>query len=143
MSSDDTAPEAAPAVDAPVAAPADDQPQPQAQQQSSGGAAGGRGGRGRGRSNNNTGRGGRSGSGGRGRGRGQSNNGRGGGDGAPVSIAPTSGVPYGHVPAYLPGSSSVVEDLDQLLLMVLRDGRHLVGVSKRLWRIVYVVDVAR
>jgi U6 snRNA-associated Sm-like protein LSm1 len=46
-----------------------------------------------------------------------------------VSIAPTSGIPYGHVPAYLPGSSSLVEELDKRILMVLRDGRHLVGVS--------------
>ena len=46
-----------------------------------------------------------------------------------VMIAPTSGVPYGHVPAYLPGSSSLVEELDERLLIVLRDGRHLVGVS--------------
>jgi hypothetical protein len=48
---------------------------------------------------------------------------------SPVSIAPSSGIPYGHVPGYLPGSSSLVEELDQRLLMVLRDGRHLVGVS--------------
>jgi hypothetical protein len=48
-----------------------------------------------------------------------------------VSIAPTSGIPYGHVPAYLPGSSSLVEELDKRVLIVLRDGRHLVGVSTR------------
>ena len=50
--------------------------------------------------------------------------------GGPVSIAPSSGIPYGHVPGYLPGSSSLVEDLDQRMLIVLRDGRHLVGVRK-------------
>lgn len=42
--------------------------------------------------------------------------------------APSSGIPYGYVPAYLPGSASLVEQLDQTLLIVLRDGRHLVGV---------------
>ena len=71
---------------------------------------------------------------GRGRGRGRDHQGRGGrggrgrGDG-PVSVAPNSGIPYGHVPAFLPGSSSLVEDLDQRILVVLRDGRHIVGVS--------------
>lgn len=48
-----------------------------------------------------------------------------------TSIAP-SGVPYGHVPAYLPGSASLVEELDKQLMIVLRDGRHLVGVSLEL-----------
>eukprot|EP00547_Thalassionema_nitzschioides_P014290 CAMPEP_0194235660 /NCGR_PEP_ID=MMETSP0158-20130606/3093_1 /TAXON_ID=33649 /ORGANISM="Thalassionema nitzschioides, Strain L26-B" /LENGTH=151 /DNA_ID=CAMNT_0038969185 /DNA_START=7 /DNA_END=462 /DNA_ORIENTATION=- len=43
-----------------------------------------------------------------------------------TSIAP-SGVPYGYVPAYLPGSASLVEELDKQLMIVLRDGRHLVG----------------
>lgn len=60
--------------------------------------------------------------------------GRGGGPaggGGPAVIAPTSGVPYGHVPGYLPGSSSLVEELDKRILIVLRDGRHLVGVSTR------------
>jgi hypothetical protein len=80
----------------------------------------GRGGGGRGR---NQGRGPGRGSQGRGRGRGE-----GRGDG-PVGIAPTSGIPYGHVPAYLPGSSSLVEELDKRILIVLRDGRHIVGVS--------------
>jgi U6 snRNA-associated Sm-like protein LSm1 len=41
---------------------------------------------------------------------------------------PASGIPYGHVPSYLPGSASLVEQLDQRLLVVLRDGRHLIGV---------------
>lgn len=44
------------------------------------------------------------------------------------NVAPTSGLPYGYVPAYLPGSASLVEQLDQTMLIVLRDGRHLVGV---------------
>jgi hypothetical protein len=56
---------------------------------------------------------------------GRGNQGRGG----PTTVAPTTGVPYGHVPGYLPGSSSLVEELDQRVLIVLRDGRHLVGVS--------------
>jgi hypothetical protein len=80
----------------------------------------GRGGGGRGRNQ------------GRGRGRGNEGRGRGRGEGrgdGPVGIAPTSGIPYGHVPAYLPGSSSLVEELDKRILIVLRDGRHIVGVS--------------
>jgi len=48
---------------------------------------------------------------------------------APVSVHSSSGVPFGHVPAYLPGSSSLVEELDQRILIVLRDGKHLIGVS--------------
>ena len=51
------------------------------------------------------------------------------GRGGTTSVAPTTGVPYGYVPGYLPGSSSLVEELDQRVLIVLRDGRHLVGVS--------------
>lgn len=43
---------------------------------------------------------------------------------------PTSGLPYGHVPAFLPGAASLVEQLDQRLMIVLRDGRHLVGVLR-------------
>jgi hypothetical protein len=52
--------------------------------------------------------------------------------GAPHSpaVAPSSGLPYGYVPAYLPGSASLVEQLDQMILIVLRDGRHLVGVRR-------------
>lgn len=83
----------------------------------------GRGSQGRGRGNQ--GRGGR----GRGGGRGAAQ-GRGpGGDGG-VSLAPTTGIPYGHVPGYLPGSSSLVEELDHRVLIVLRDGRHLVGILR-------------
>ncbi len=43
------------------------------------------------------------------------------------AVSSTSGLPYGYVPAYLPGSASLVEQLDQELLIVLRDGRHLVS----------------
>jgi len=43
---------------------------------------------------------------------------------------PSSGVPFGYLPAYLPGSSSLVEQLDRRLLIVLRDGRHLIGVLR-------------
>ena len=42
---------------------------------------------------------------------------------------PMSGVPFGYVPAFLPGSASLVEQLDRRIMIVLRDGRHLVGVS--------------
>jgi hypothetical protein len=48
--------------------------------------------------------------------------------GAPINA--TSGIPYGHVPAYLPGSASLVEELDKEVMLVLRDGRHLIGVSR-------------
>ena len=44
------------------------------------------------------------------------------------ALAPSSGIPYGHVPAYLPGAASLVEQLDETILVVLRDGRHIVGV---------------
>lgn len=47
----------------------------------------------------------------------------------PAQLHTDSGVPHGHVPAYLPGSASLVEELDQPVLVVLRDGKHLVGVS--------------
>jgi len=43
------------------------------------------------------------------------------------SAMPMSGVPYGCLPAFLPGSASLVEQLDQRVMIVLRDGRHLVG----------------
>jgi hypothetical protein len=46
----------------------------------------------------------------------------------PVMIHSSSGVPFGHVPSYLPGSSSLVEELDRRVLLVLRDGKHLIGV---------------
>ncbi|KAL7581772.1 hypothetical protein ACA910_022305 [Epithemia clementina (nom. ined.)] len=45
----------------------------------------------------------------------------------PPAVHTQSGVPFGHVPAYLPGSASLVEELDQRLLIVLRDGKHIVG----------------
>ena len=47
----------------------------------------------------------------------------------PIQVHANSGVPFGHVPAYLPGSSSLVEELDQRILLVLRDGKHIIGVS--------------
>ena len=47
-----------------------------------------------------------------------------------VGIAPSTGIPFGHVPAYLPGSSSRVEELNTRILVVLRDGRHLVGLLR-------------
>lgn len=40
---------------------------------------------------------------------------------------PISGIPYGFLPAFLPGSASLAEQLDQRVMIVLRDGRHLVG----------------
>lgn len=46
----------------------------------------------------------------------------------PLALNASSGIPYGYVPAYLPGSASLVEELDKELLVVLRDGRHLIGV---------------
>ena len=45
-----------------------------------------------------------------------------------VALNAASGIPYGYVPAYLPGSASLVEELDKELMVVLRDGRHLIGV---------------
>ena len=47
-----------------------------------------------------------------------------------IGIAPSTGIPFGHVPAYLPGSSSLVEELNTRILVVLRDGRHLVGLLR-------------
>ena len=47
----------------------------------------------------------------------------------PMQVHANSGVPFGHVPAYLPGASSLVEELDQRILLVLRDGKHIIGVS--------------
>ena len=88
----------------------------------------GRGEMGGGRTSPRNGRGGRGHSGRAGRG----GPGRAGGNGRGSNvnkIAPTTGVPFGHVPAYLPGSSSLVEELDKRIMIVLRDGRHLVGVS--------------
>lgn len=48
----------------------------------------------------------------------------------PMTVHSSSGVPFGHVPAYLPGSASLVEELDRRVLLVLRDGKHIVGVRK-------------
>ncbi len=47
----------------------------------------------------------------------------------PMTVHAHSGVPFGLVPAYLPGASSLVEELDQRILLVLRDGKHIIGVS--------------
>ena len=55
-----------------------------------------------------------------------------GGRNAPMQLHEMSRVPHGHVPAYLPGSASLVEELDQRVLIVLRDGKHLVGVSSKI-----------
>uniref|UniRef100_A0A7S2MNL0 U6 snRNA-associated Sm-like protein LSm1 n=1 Tax=Helicotheca tamesis TaxID=374047 RepID=A0A7S2MNL0_9STRA len=46
------------------------------------------------------------------------------------SSSNNNAVPYGHLPSFLPGSSSLVEQLDRRVLIVLRDGRHLVGVLR-------------
>eukprot|EP00934_Nitzschia_sp_Nitz4_P006980 Nitzschia sp. Nitz4//scaffold19_size178191//113387//114110//NITZ4_001991-RA/size178191-snap-gene-0.163-mRNA-1//-1//CDS//3329540723//6970//frame0 len=54
----------------------------------------------------------------------------GNGNNATVKINLNSGVPFGHVPGYLPGSSSLVEELDQRVLIVFRDGRHLLGILR-------------
>lgn len=43
---------------------------------------------------------------------------------------PMSGVPFGYIPAFLPGSASLVEQLDRRIMIVLRDGRHLVGILR-------------
>jgi hypothetical protein len=56
----------------------------------------------------------------------------------PLSVHSNSGVPFGHVPAYLPGSSSLVEELDQRVLLVLRDGKHIIGVSCCLLRGIFI-----
>ena len=112
----------------PPATPTEEPQQPPAEEQPSAGRGDGSQGRGRGQGRGQ----GRGRGNGRGGGRGQQGRGQqqqGRGQGGPVSIAPASGIPYGHVPGYLPGSSSLVEELDQRLLMVLRDGRQLVGVS--------------
>lgn len=58
------------------------------------------------------------------------------GDGAPPHInnntptAAVTSVPYGFVPPFLAGAASLVEQLDKRLLVVLRDGKHLIGVGK-------------
>ena len=48
-----------------------------------------------------------------------------------TSIHQQTGLPHGFVPAYLPGSSSLVEELDSKCMIVLRDGKHLIGVRKQ------------
>jgi len=101
---------------------------------------GGRGGNYHGRGG---GRGGSNYSSGRGRGNAPNNgppqSGRGRGGNYPPQNAPNNGppmprpataVPYGYLPAYLPGASSMVEQLDRKCLVILRDGRHLVGILR-------------
>ena len=67
---------------------------------------------------------------GRGSGRGSGRVAQGRGRGSePGKVHTGSGVPFGYVPAYLPGSASLVEELNQRVMIVLRDGKHLVGVS--------------
>jgi len=46
-----------------------------------------------------------------------------------IQPPPLQSAPYGHLPSFLPGASSLIEQLDKRLLVVLRDGRHLIGVS--------------
>mmetsp|Transcript_9338 Transcript_9338/g.14492 ORF Transcript_9338/g.14492 Transcript_9338/m.14492 type:complete len:168 (-) Transcript_9338:574-1077(-) len=60
-----------------------------------------------------------------------------GGPGPPGTSGPPSGpavgptgIPYGHLPSFMPGLASLVEELDCRLLLVLRDGRHLVGIFR-------------
>lgn len=48
----------------------------------------------------------------------------------PPLLHPATAVPYGYLPAYLPGAASTVEQLDRRLLVILRDGRHLVGILR-------------
>ena len=58
----------------------------------------------------------------------------GGGNGSnlpqPRLPRPFNDFPYGYLPAYLPGAASMVEQLDRRLLVILRDGRHLVGILR-------------
>ena len=46
------------------------------------------------------------------------------------AIRPINEVPFGYLPAFLPGAASMVEQLDRKLLVILRDGRHLVGILR-------------
>ena len=39
-------------------------------------------------------------------------------------------LPFGSVPGYLPGSTSLVEQLDRPVLLILRDSRHILGVLR-------------
>ena len=71
------------------------------------------------------GRGGRSGRGGGRHNNFNNNQGRG------PAVNNNSGVPFGYVPGYMPGSASLVEELDKRMLIVLRDGKHIVGVRTK------------
>lgn len=63
---------------------------------------------------------------GRGRNSGRGRNDAGQGRGPPTGRG-AQAAPFGCLPPFLPGSASLVEQLDQRLMVVLRDGRHLVG----------------
>jgi U6 snRNA-associated Sm-like protein LSm1 len=78
------------------------------------------------------GRGGSQGAGGRGGRNYPHNNSQNNGNHQPTqpAIRPVNEVPYGYLPAFLPGASSMVEQLDRKLLVILRDGRHLVGILR-------------
>ncbi len=90
------------------------------------GGGGGRGGRYTG------GRGGSQGPGGRGRNHPHNNAQTLNGNHQPTQpeLRPINEVPYGYLPAFLPGAASMVEQLDRKLLVILRDGRHLVGILR-------------
>jgi hypothetical protein len=45
------------------------------------------------------------------------------------TTTPVSSVPHGFLPSFLAGAPSLVEQLDKKLLIVLRDGTHLIGVG--------------
>jgi hypothetical protein len=45
------------------------------------------------------------------------------------TTTPMSSVPQGFLPSFLAGAPSLVEQLDKKLLIVLRDGKHLIGVG--------------
>ncbi|KAL3773851.1 hypothetical protein ACHAWO_002216 [Cyclotella atomus] len=90
----------------------------------------GRGRQGRGRGHYQQGRGRDSGRGtyqARGPGRGGQPSGREGRGRGPPPGRGLQAAPFGCLPPFLPGSASLVEQLDQRLMVVLRDGRHLVG----------------
>ena len=46
------------------------------------------------------------------------------------NTAPTTTLSQGNIPPFLPGSASLVEQLDRRLLLVLRDGRHIIGILR-------------
>ena len=46
------------------------------------------------------------------------------------SVPPTTILSQGNIPPFLPGSASLVEQLDRRLLLILRDGRHIIGILR-------------